>query len=87
MNQNFFKVTRAQMLLWVCDALSAEISVLQNVPLHANMRSKLIENCYARHAVRSDANTIHAKFNFPKIDGAVEKLLLRQSHMGKNSKY
>ena len=47
MNQNFEnifkKVNLAQMLFWLWDALSAEISVLQNVLLHANVSPKLIE--------------------------------------------
>ena len=55
MNQN-----QAHMLFWVWDALSAEIRVLQNIPLHANVNPKLVEKYHVRHAVRSDAKSIHA---------------------------
>ena len=43
------------------DALSAKISVLQNVPLHANESPKLIEKYQVYKAMRSDAKAIHTK--------------------------
>ena len=56
------------------EALSAEISVLQNVPLHANENSKLILKYHVHHAVSSDARAIHATLItiFPIIVGEVE---------------
>ena len=51
--------------------MSVDISVWQNVPLHANVSPKLIEKYPVLHAVRSDAKAINAKFIaiFPIIVG------------------
>ena len=54
--------------------MSAEISVLQIVPLHANESPKLIEKYNVHQAVRSNAKAIDAKLIriFPVIVGDVE---------------
>ena len=51
----------------MCNALSAEISVLQNIPLHANECPQLIENYNVYMAVSKDAKAIYAKRNYFKV--------------------